>query len=72
MRKPILTNKVLRGLQAIGTNPAIVEEFCGLHDQSLVRQGLASTEQMEDAKRAREWIAAMAEWWRSTHKEVKL
>lgn len=72
MRRPILTNKVLRGLQTVVSNPAIVEEFCGLHDQSLVRQGLASTEQMEDAQRAREWVAAMVEWWRSTHKGVKL
>lgn len=72
MREPNLTNKVLRGLLVIVTTPAIVEEFCGLHDQSLVRQGLASTEQMEDAQRAREWIAAMAEWWRSTHEGRKL
>lgn len=71
MRRPLLTNKALRGLSIITTNPAIVEQFLGLHDQNLPSQGLASSEEVDDANRAREWIAATAEWWRETHEGRK-
>lgn len=67
MRKPMLTNKVIRGLRCIMSNPSVIESFCGLHDQSIVRQGLVSSDDLDDAQRAREWVAAMEEWWRQGH-----
>lgn len=58
MRKPMLTNKVLRGL-------VVLSRFA-----TDGRPG--SREEKEDAIRAREWIAAMAEWWRETHEGKEL
>lgn len=61
MRKPILTNKVLRGLLMLSM--AYRKQLAGYEFQP---------DQREDAERACEWIAATVEWWRSTHKGVKL
>lgn len=58
MRKPILTNKVLRGLQCLS-------RFANDTHQPF------DASEREDAQRAREWIAAMAEWWRETHEGRK-
>jgi hypothetical protein len=53
MRRPLLTNKALRGLRALS--------------RIAVEMGPFTTEEWSDAVRAREWIAAMGEYWRSTH-----
>lgn len=62
MRKPMLTNKVLRGLEMVSDRYRATD---------LDSWPLAEGESREDARRAREWIAAMAEWWRERHEGRK-